>query len=141
MVHISIQRKIALLQEYCGKLKSYVTLNTNFLLGNEEKQAAMERWFILMVDEAIDINAALAYQLGGKIPESHKSTFLELVPLKILELDFAEQISESVKVRNQMTHDYEKVQRMELIDAMKRFAEMYKIYLGILITKFIPRPA
>lgn len=63
-------------------------------------------WFQLMVDEAVDINTALIYQLRGKVPDSYKSTFYELVSLDILEKSFAEKIAESVKVRNQMIHDY-----------------------------------
>ena len=131
------QRKIRLLREYMDKLAPYAALSSDELLRNEEKRAAMERWFQLVVDEAVDINAVLAYQLGGRIPESHKSTFFELVPLNILKTDFAEKIAGSIKVRNQMTHDYEKVQHSELIASMKKYFELYKTYTRILIEKFL----
>ncbi len=132
-----LERKIKLLREYLDKLAPYAILDSSELLRNEEKRAAMERWFQLVVDEAVDINAALAYQLGGRIPESHKSTFFELVPLNILEMNFAEKLAESVGTRNKMTHDYEKIQHKELIELMKVFAALYKEYLKILINRFI----
>ncbi len=98
----------------------------------------MERMFLLMVDEAIDINVALAYQLGGKIAESNRSTFLELVPLGIIDEPFAIRIGESAKVRNQLTHRYEELQKAEAVEAMKKFAAMYTEYTALLIKKLIP---
>ncbi len=141
MINDDIKKKIYQCQEYLEKLSAYAVLASDEILKNEEKRLAMERLFLLMVDETVDINAALAYQLGGRIPESYKSTFFELVPLNILEGDFAEKISGSVKVRNQMTHDYEKVQHSELIDSMKKFVPMYKTYIRILISKFVSSSA
>ena len=137
MLTADIKRKIDKCQEYLEKLSVYTVLARDEILGSEEKRLAMERLFLLTGDEAVDINAALAYQLGGRIPETQKSTFAELVPLHILETDFAEKIAGSVKIRNQMTHDYEKIQHAELIDLMNKFAEMYKTYIRILVKKFV----
>ena len=132
MKNQELERKIGLLREYVEKLAPYAVLDSDDLIKDEEKRAAMERWFQLMVDEAIDINTALTYQLGGKVPESYKSTFYELVGLGILEKSFAEKIAESVKVSNQMIHDYERVQHSELIERMKGFFEPYKKYARII---------
>lgn len=137
MKNPELERKINLLREYVDKLAPYVALDSSDLIKNEEKRAAMERWFQLMVDEAVDINAALAYQLSGKVSESYKSTFYELVTLNIIEKTFAEKIAESVKVRNQMIHDYERIQYSELIEKMKSFFEPYKTYTRVLIEKFL----
>lgn len=137
MKNPELERKIGLLREYVDKLAPYAALDSSDLIRNEEKRAAMERWFQLMVDEAVDINAVLLFQLSGKVPESYKSTFYELVPLDILEKNFAEKIADSVKVRNQMIHDYERIQHSELIERMKSFFEPYKIYTRIIIEKFL----
>ena len=137
MKNPELERKISLLREYVDKMAPYAELDSSELIRNEEKRAAMERWFQLMVDEAVDINTALAYQLSGKVSESYKSTFYELVTLNILEKSFAEKIAESVKVRNQMIHDYERIQHSELIERMKSFFEPYKTYTRILIEKFL----
>lgn len=137
MKNPELERKIKLLKEYVNKLAPYAALNSIDLLRNEEKRAAMERWFQLMVDEAVDINTALIYELSGKVSESYKSTFYELVSLNILEKVFAEKIAESVKVRNQMIHDYERIQYSELIERMKSLFEPYKTYTRIIIEKFL----
>lgn len=137
MKNPELERKIKLLKEYVDKLAPYAALDSSDLIKNEEKRAAMERWFQLMVDEAVDINAALAYQLSGKVSESYKSTFYELVALNVIEKTFAEKIAESVKVRNQMIHDYERIQYSELIEKMKSFFEPYKTYARIIIEKFL----
>jgi uncharacterized protein YutE (UPF0331/DUF86 family) len=106
-------------------------------MTNQDKLLAMERSFQLVVDEAIDINALVSYQLGGKVSDSYKSTFYELVPLGIVEQSFADVISESAKVRNQLTHDYDKLSQTEIVSSIKRFFELYKTYLDKLIKRFI----
>jgi uncharacterized protein YutE (UPF0331/DUF86 family) len=137
MIHPEIKIKIARIQNYLTKVSVYKDIPTDQLLANEEKLAAMERWFLLMVDEAIDINAALMYQLGGTIAEVSKSTFFELVQLGVLQQDFAEQIAGSVKVRNELIHSYEKSQKSVTVAAMKKFIDMYTTYTKILIQKFV----
>jgi uncharacterized protein YutE (UPF0331/DUF86 family) len=132
-----LQKKIDKLQEYISKLLPYVGLSTDELLKNEEKRAAMERWFQLMVDEAVDINAFLVYQISGKVVDSYKSSFHELVPLSVLDNRLAEKIADSAKVRNQMTHDYEKMQYAELIESMKKYFHLYEEYVKIIVDKFI----
>jgi uncharacterized protein YutE (UPF0331/DUF86 family) len=130
------KKKVDRLQEYISKLAPYAILDTDLLLKNEEKRVAMERWFQLMVDEAVDINAFLVYQIGGKVADSYKSSFHELVPLSIIDSTFAEKIADSAKIRNQMTHDYEKLQYMELVESMKKNFELYKEYVKIIVSKF-----
>jgi len=134
-----LERKILLLHGYLSDLESYVKLDDKQILDNKDKLYSMERVFQLVVDEAIDINAIIIYQLGGAIPDSSKSSFYELVPLKVVDQDFAEKISESAKIRNQMTHDYDKLSLGEVISSTRGFFEMYKIYVKILIDKFIPK--
>jgi uncharacterized protein YutE (UPF0331/DUF86 family) len=137
MLNPELKRKIDRLQEYADALSGYIALDEKALLGNKEKLAAMERWFLLMVDEAVDINAALAYRMGGSIAESYKSSFHELVSLNIIDLELAERISESAKIRNQLTHDYEKLQKSAAVRSMKKFYPLYKEYLKVLIEKFV----
>jgi uncharacterized protein YutE (UPF0331/DUF86 family) len=118
-------------------LAPYASLSIDELIDNKEKRTLAERYFQLMVDEAIDINAALAYQLGGKIADAYKSTFFELVPLGIINQSFADAISESAKIRNQLTHDYDKLSKQVVAESVKKFFDMYKIYAKIITEKFL----
>ena len=137
MDNTELKRKIDRVREYTEALSPYIDLASSEILDNTEKLAAMERWFLLMVDESIDINAMIMYQVGGKVADSYKTTFHELVPLGVIDSDLAEKISESAKIRNQLTHDYEKLQKKDAIEIMKKFHPIYKEYLKILIEKFI----
>lgn len=132
-----LERKILVLLGYLEELKSYVNLSDEVIRHNKDKLYSMERMFQLVVDEAVDINAILAYHLGGKIPDSLKSSFFEIVPLKIIDYYFAEKISESAKTRNQVTYDYDKLTTAEVISSIRKFSEMYETYAKILVEKFI----
>jgi uncharacterized protein YutE (UPF0331/DUF86 family) len=137
MIQKDTIRKIGILQDYLNTLIPYAVISTVELLDNPEKLAAMERYFLLMADEAFDVNSTLAYQLGNKIPESNKSTFYEIANLGIISREFADEISLSAKTRNNLVHDYEKVQKSTLIEEMKKYTELYKKYVKILIEKFV----
>ncbi|MEK7081971.1 MAG: HepT-like ribonuclease domain-containing protein [Patescibacteria group bacterium] len=137
MINPELEKKVLRLQEYMDTLFVYVLLDTQSILKNKEKLFAMERAFLLTVDEAIDINAAIVYQIGGSIADSYKSTFYELASLKIIDLELAEKLADSAKIRNQLTHDYEKLQKKDAVEAMKKFHPLFKEYLRILIEKFI----
>jgi len=137
MIQKETIRKIGILQDYLNALIPYTMISVAELLDNPEKLATMERYFLLMTDEAFDVNSALAYQLGNKIPESNKSTFYEIANLKIISREFADEISLSAKTRNNLVHDYEKVQKSVLIEEMKKYTELYKKYVKILIEKFV----
>lgn len=137
MIQNDTIRKINILREYLNILIPYTLVPTSELLAKPEKLAAMERYFLLMADEAFDVNSALAYQLGDKIPESNKSTFYEIADLNVITQEFADKIASSAKTRNQLIHDYEKVQKSVLIEEMKKYTELYKDYIKVLIEKFV----
>ena len=137
MTNPELEKRILRMRDYLEKLAAYILLEQKELLKNDEKLLAMERLFLLVVDEAIDINAAIVYQMGGSIAESYKSTFYELVPLKIIDLELAEKIAESAKIRNQLTHDYDKLQKKDAVEAIKKFHPLFKEYLRVLIGKFV----
>lgn len=132
-----LKRKIQRLQGYFNDLSPYLIMDADALLSNKEKLASMERFFQLMADEAFDTNGAIAYQLGNQLPESNRSTFLALSDLHVLDKGFAEKIAGSAKVRNDIIHDYEKLQKKKLTEDIKKFSELYKEYIKILVERFV----
>lgn len=131
-------KKIMLLQDYMTDLDLYINLSDTEILNNKDKNYAMERCFQLVVDEAVDINALVVYQLGNTIPDDSKSSFYALADIKIIEHEFAQNISDSAKIRNQVTHDYDKLSKVQVVQSIKKFYEMYKTYTKILIDTFVP---
>lgn len=136
-IHPIIRQKIQVFQGYMNDLAPYASLSAHELMDSKEKRTLAERYFQLMVDEAIDINASLSYQLGGKVADAYKSTFFELVPLGIIDQSFAESISESAKIRNQLTHDYDKLSPAAVVESIQKFFGLYKTYAKILVEKFM----
>lgn len=130
-------KKITRLKEYLDVLEKYSTTDTKVFLEDEEKVYALERVFQLVVDEAIDINTYISYHIGGKVSESYKSTFFELVSLGIISNDLAEKISESAGLRNKLVHDYEKMQKVDAIQKIMEFYSMYVEYTKVLIHKYM----
>jgi uncharacterized protein YutE (UPF0331/DUF86 family) len=137
MIQENTIAKIGIFQDYLNKLIFYTNLPLEEITNNFEKLSTMERLFILMVDEALDINSAVAYQIGNKIPESSKSTFYEIANLNIITQEFADKISLSAKVRNNLVHNYEEIQKRLMVEEMKKFTDLYKEYIKILTEKFI----
>lgn len=130
-----INKKLNTLREYLMELKPYITLDTNDIIGNNEKVRTMERMFQLVVDEAIDINSFIAFQIANTVPESYRSSFVVLVETKMLDQELVDTLSDSARLRNQIVHDYEKIQKRDSIEAIKNFYPKYEKYLSILIEK------
>lgn len=136
MEYPEIIKKIDLLREYLGELRPYVVLDAEAILANKEKILSMERLFQLVVDEAADINSYIAFQVLDKVPESYRSSFHVLSEGKILDQELVDRISESARIRNQIVHDYEKLQKKDGIEAIKKFFPLYEKYLDVLVRKF-----
>ncbi len=137
MNYPEINRKLEILRGYMETLKPYSVMDFADILKNEERILAMERLFQLIVDEAADINSYIAYQVLNKVPESYKSSFGVLVEGNILDQTLIDTISESAKVRNQIVHDYEKLQKKDAVSAIQKFFPVYEQYLDALVKKFI----
>ncbi len=131
-----IKTKISKFTEYMSKLQAYVATPTDDILRNEEKRLSMERLFQLVVDEAIDINTALSYQISKRVSDSYRSSFYDLADSGAIEQNFAAKIAESTKVRNQIVHDYEKLEYREMIENIKKFYVLYEEYGKIIVNKY-----
>lgn len=132
-------RKIEKFREYLAKLDPYTKTESSVLLENEEKRVAMERWFQLLVDEAVDVNAMIISMLAEKSPESYKSSFYDLADLGVIKADFAEKIANSAKIRNQLIHDYEVMQKKDVIENIKHFYPLFVEYATIIIGRFVEK--
>lgn len=89
------------------------------------------------MDEAVDINTLIIADSTQESPENYRSTFYGLSELGLLDHTFADTISFSAKLRNQIVHDYDKVQRSVMIEDIKKFILLYEKYIATLIEKFV----
>jgi len=132
-----IKKKIDTLRAYYEELKPWVSFPSGEILANNEKIRAIERLFQLLVDEAVDINTLIIADSTQESPENYRSTFYGLSELGFLDHAFADTISFSAKLRNQIVHDYDKVQRSVMIEDIKKFILLYEKYIATLIEKFV----
>ena len=132
-----IKRKIDRLSAYLNELKPHLELADKVILADQMKLRNLERLFQLIVDEAVDINSMLATDSSLESPESYRSTFYSLVNLKIIDENFADKISQSAKLRNQVVHEYEQLKPSEVVRGVKFQFPLFREYLTILINKFI----
>src|SRR3990167_10406656 len=125
-----LQDKIKKFQHYLRKLLTYAEIPDNELTDPKKEASllAMERFFQLMVDEAIDINTELIQLKANKIPDTYRGTFIELPSIGILNRSFADKLVGSVKIRNHIVHEYEDMKISEVTRYIKQYAEMYKEY-------------
>lgn len=132
-----VKRKVDILRAYLDEFKPLISLATEELLSDDVKLRAIERLFQLIVDEAVDINTFILMDTSSKSPDSYRSTFYFLSQEKFFDYEFADKISYSAKIRNQIVHDYEKMEKKFLLEEMKRFYPMYEKYVTLLIGKLI----
>ncbi|HEY4478918.1 MAG TPA: HepT-like ribonuclease domain-containing protein [Candidatus Paceibacterota bacterium] len=125
------------LRAYYEELKPWISFPSGEILANNEKIRAIERLFQLLVDEAVDINTLIIADSTQESPENYRSTFYGLSELGLLDHTFADTISFSAKLRNQIVHDYDKVQRSVMIEDIKKFILLYEKYIATLIEKFV----
>ncbi len=128
-----IKKKIEAVRSYLDELKPLLGWEATMIIQDKVKVRAIERLFQLVVDEAVDTNMLIISDSVIASPENYRSTFYSLNDLKILERSFVDRISESAKLRNQIVHEYEKIQDLAMVELVKKFTLLYEEYLSILI--------
>jgi len=126
-----VKRKITLIDEELVGLEKLSQYSLQEVASDFIKQSATERILERIVVRAIDINEHLIAELAvkeTKSPLSYGETFLRLVDFKIYPEDFAQNILRSVKTRNKLAHDYDKLDAEQIYSSIKECLEDYNKY-------------
>jgi len=94
---------------------------------------AIERLFILIVDEILDINLHFIKTLNFKTPDDLQSTFLILAENEVLPENFSKKIAPAVGLRNKLVHRYEKIDKELFLKTSKREKEDFKEYIKYIL--------
>lgn len=132
-----IKRKIDILNSYIEEIRPTATLSVADFSNDKDKVRVLERLFQLIVDETVDINTLILSDTFSESPETYRSTFYAVSKLGIIETHFADTIALSAKLRNQIVHQYDKVQEKVMIEDIKKFIPLFEKYVAIIIEKFI----
>jgi len=105
-----VEKKIDLIQQELVNLSELKNFTMQEIAGDFYKYNTLERLLEKIIMRAVDINQYLLREIGdGKndSPVTYRETFLRLVDIDILPKKFAEQIAQSVGLRNILAHDYD----------------------------------
>ena len=126
-----VKRKITLIDEELVGLEKLGQYSLQEVASDFIKLSATERILERIVVRAIDINEHLIAELADKetkSPLSYGETFLRLVDFKVYPEEFAQSILRSVKTRNKLVHDYDKLDAGQIYSSIKECLEDYYKY-------------
>ncbi len=117
------------IKENLENIRSKLLLSDFDILHSKDNLAALERYFQLVVDYAIDINHHFIKEGGYGIPDDLQGTFTVLGEHGVLPKDFAAKISASVGLRNRIVHQYEDVKPAIFVENLKKNLGDYDEYI------------
>ena len=103
-----LRQKISQAEKYFEELKSFLKLSDSEISDDLKNRYALERVFLLLVEEMIDINNHLLKSFDVAVNDL-RSSFGLLGEQGILNKEFAAKISPLTGVRNILVHQYEKI--------------------------------
>lgn len=129
-----IREKIKLAGDYLDEIKEFLKTDDKMIYSDLKSRYSLERVFLLLAEELIDINNYFVKTLELKPIEDLKSSFLALGEVDILPLDFAQKISPLVGVRNILVHQYEKLDFNLFLKNLKTNLGDFEIYFRHILT-------
>ena len=129
-----IREKIKLAGEYLDEIKEFLKTDDKAIYSDLKSRYSLERVFLLLAEELIDINNYFVKTLELKPIEDLKSSFLALGEVNILPLDFAQKISPLVGVRNILVHQYEKLDFNLFLKNLRTNLGDFEVYFRHILT-------
>lgn len=129
-----IKNKISFIQDELEKLSEYKNYSFEKIVSDYNKHTIVERILERIINDALDINQHIISESKIKqVPSDYRETFSVLTKLKILQKDFAENISKSVGLRNILVHDYRKLDEKLFYKSIKFCLQDYTKYCGYIL--------
>mgnify|MGYP001602217456 CR=1 FL=1 len=129
-----IREKIKLAGDYLDEIKEFLKTDDRAIYSDLKSRYSLERVFLLLAEELIDINNYFVKTLELKPIEDLKSSFLALGEVNILPLDFAQKISPLVGVRNILVHQYEKLDFNLFLKNLRTNLGDFEVYFRHILT-------
>lgn len=125
-----IKQKIALCEESLAALEKIFPATYDDLFIDPLTLPAVERYFQLVVDSAVDCNNLLLESRGIEKPDTYFGTFTALRDHQLLPAALADSLAPSIGLRNALVHRYEGIQRKRMHESITKFLPLYRTYLG-----------
>lgn len=117
-------------------IKNILNAPDETLKIDKTSRSALERYFQLVVDAAVGINEHVISEENLEVPNDYFGTFLILGKAGIIPMDFAQKIAPSVGLRNQIIHQYEKINVDAMISSIRNNIHQYDEYMNLIIKHY-----
>ncbi len=126
---VIILTKLKLIKRYLQKLKTFEAISVNDYLNDFDKQLIVERLLQLIIQAAIGINNHLFSRLTQSGSASHFEVFIELGKCDVITLELAEELTNSVGLRNHLIYEYYDIDPNQVFKAISFALHHYPVYV------------
>ena len=131
-----IKAKLNSIRENLDKIKVELKAPDEVLKKDDKARSALERYFQLLVDSAVGINEHIISEENLEVPDDYFGTFIILGKTGVLPYDFAESIAPSVGLRNQIIHQYDKIDVYLMLENIRKNIHQYDEYMGLIANRY-----
>ena len=97
-------------------------------------RGGVERFLMLLVDQAVAINLHLAGALGGEVPRDYTASFAALAAVGVIDDALAARLAGSAGMRNVLVHEYVRVDLDIVAAAIPAATAGYRAYVRAVAT-------
>ena len=124
-----IKRKLARIAENLKALEPIENMNLDEYVKDLFKRKATERLLQELIEAAIDINVHMIAQTGNPVPDDYYESFVKVGELKIISSNLAEKLAPSAGLRNRLVHEYDRIEHVMVLKAVRMAEELYPTYI------------
>ncbi|MUG96254.1 DUF86 domain-containing protein [Scytonema sp. UIC 10036] len=121
--------KLLFLVKYCNNLEGCKAISLEEYLGDFNQQLIVERLIQLMVEAATDINKYLLLHLYQISPTTNFDSFSEAGKKGIITQNLADELAQSVGMRNILVHRYKDINSRIVFLATPKVLQQYRLYV------------
>lgn len=125
----SVTAKLELMDGALAILRGIEPVDAERLDVDGVVRGAVERYLMLLVDQAVAINLHLASVLGGAIERDYTTSFAAAAEVGVITRELAAQLAGSAGMRNVLVHEYVRVDTEQVAAAVPRAVEGYGAYV------------
>ena len=124
-----IKRKLARIAENLKALEPIENMNLDEYVKDLFKRKATEKLLQELIEAAIDINVHMIAQTGNPVPDDYYESFVKVGELKIISSNLAEKLAPSAGLRNRLVHEYDRIEHVMVLKAVRMAEELYPTYI------------
>jgi uncharacterized protein YutE (UPF0331/DUF86 family) len=111
---VLITRKMALISADVPEILRLAGLDVADYLNDVHAEVLAERYLERTIGRMIDINFHLIVGSGRPPPRDYYDSFLQLVDIGVLGLDFAKALAGCAGLRNRIAHEYDEIDPVKI---------------------------